>query len=147
MQNCPRMKKHDFLEFRDHKASSHNSESSCKARAQSWHKSCNRDTTDEKRFVKARYLTEQAESSAVLSGNGCVITASFCLRMGFTAYQSKLDSRDKSHKFVNSCMKRAGAYLNSCSKNLKKGEMHYEIEVKATFLQDGKIIKENLVRK
>lgn len=121
---CPRMGLKDNVTMSDIVDSSLASESACLDRAYSWYRSCAKDDPENLRYVKVRYHDlVTGQKSAKLAGQGCLVTASSCPRMGFQDNETKVDWLSQPANFNSDvCTQRTSAWYGSCTRIMSQEE-------------------------
>lgn len=125
LQNCPRMKKEDFIEFSDIYVPAHSDRAACLSRVNAWYGSCiKNDTTPNPRMAKIKYLSPTDPiPTPTISAHGCVITASYCPSKGFIPGQSKLDTDATANSSESACLSRVQTYWAECAQDTPDKKM------------------------
>jgi hypothetical protein len=136
VENCPYMGKDDTFEFLDANIEAQSNLKTCSDRAAAFYSSCSKQSGGMPQMAKTRYLGQQSQLAENIVADGCVITASYCPRLGFAPQESRLDSNAASHTTESVCLSRAVAYRNSCTPGLYDQEV-VDLKVRAQFFVKG----------
>jgi hypothetical protein len=139
-QNCPRMGLADHTDSID-RDDFQGSSTVCLGRAQAWYSSCSRNYADhpnnenETHYVRMRFHSGNSYQTKVM-GNGCVVNASFCPRMGFDGDGYLLDTLGSD---LSSCQSRVTAWYSSCTRTLSP-EDKAKVNITSTFYDKGRAL-------
>jgi hypothetical protein len=134
-QNCPRMSMPDRVDVLDTGTNAQSDKNVCLQRNTTWYSSCSRDDPTGNRFNRQKYITGKVEE-VVAAGQGCVIYATFCPRMGIEENGFRMDTQTATQTDSAACLARAPSWWSSCTANLTNPSA---VTVEARFYQNGKL--------